>query len=66
MKRKMISASEIAVWTSPRTTPGPLSAPFYDGNSYVPLSLRKELERHNDADVRRIVGQAWWPKPIAH
>ncbi len=27
---------------------------------------RKELERRGDADVRGIVGQAWWPKPIAH
>ena len=26
----------------------------------------KELERRGDADVRGIVGQAWWPKPIAH
>ena len=27
---------------------------------------RKELERHDDADVHGIVGQTWWPKPIVH
>ena len=30
------------------------------------LLSHKELERRGDADVRGIVGQAWWPKPIAH
>jgi hypothetical protein len=32
-----------------------------------PLARRAERsQRRDDADVRGIVGQAWWPKPIAH
>ncbi len=39
----------------------------------APADLKKdaereacEFERRDDADVRGIVSQAWWPKPIAH
>ncbi len=43
----------------------PLSLPIPPVDSCERLS-RKELERRDDADVRGIVGQACWPKPIAH
>ena len=33
---------------------------------YQPGKSHKALERRDDADVRGIVSQAWWPKPIAH
>ncbi len=54
------SASDSSLYTTAIRLPVDVVTQF-------PLARRAERsQRRDDADVRGIVGQAWWPKPIAH